>query len=56
MSMAYFCDGPGCGMRGEPRGKACALPAGWVCVAGVGVVLILCLKCEMARRAARGKT
>ena len=48
--MAYFCDGPGCGMRGEPRGKGRALPVGWVCVAQGGVVLDLCLKCELKRR------
>ncbi len=50
MTMHYTCDGPGCGMRGEPLGKARALPVAWVCVAQDGVVLDLCLKCEMKRR------
>lgn len=46
----YVCDGPGCKAEGEPRGKGNALPVGWVCVSGDGVVLHLCMRCEMERR------
>lgn len=55
--MHYTCDGPGCGAKGEPRGPARALPAGWVMAVVEGRTVELCLKCwprlastEMKRR------
>ena len=55
MSLHYTYDGivyEGliCGVRGEPRGPASALPAGWVCVVVDGRLMHLCLACEKARR------
>lgn len=55
VSLAYFCDGP-CGVRGEPRGPASALPAGWVCVVVDGRLMHMCLDCEKRRRAERDGT
>lgn len=50
----YICDGPGCKAEGEPRGKSSTLPVGWVCVAGDGKVLHLCMRCELERRRRKG--